>query len=228
MVTEAKAIDQWTDVVETRAKDQWRRLRNARSSSWARRRELGREIRAKARFLQHTARAIEAHVAAAIADPNFDSAGGEVQGAFSLELVGCIAGREHFNTDLGGNDERIWIRGLGVAIGMKPTSIGNFDSLASDDLRLNRGFTAQALNEHSSDFGRFKIVRLRGSRAHEDFAVAVGLDAEILVLIEQRVVEDLLPAFEQKSLLGGKAYGAHGVDSEDVFTWGLSGWPKPL
>ena len=177
---------------------------------------MGREIRAKARFLQHTARAIEGHTAAAIADPNFDSTGGEVQGAFLFELVGCIAGREHFNTDLGGNDERIWIRGLGVAIGVKPTSIGNFDSLVSDDLRLNRGFTAQALNEHRSDFGRFKIVRLRGSGAHEDFAVAVGLDAEILVLIKLRVVEDLLPAFEQKSLLGGKSYGAHGVGQENL------------
>jgi hypothetical protein len=119
---------------------------NARNSSSARWRQLGREIRAKARFLQHTARAIEGHIAAAIADPNFDRAGGEVQGAFLLELVRCIAGREHFNTDLRCNDERIWIRGLGVAIRMKPTSIGNLDSLASDDLRLNRGFTAQALN----------------------------------------------------------------------------------
>ena len=171
----------------------------------------GREIRAKSRFCQHTVRTVEGHIVVSVADPNFDSARSEIQTAFVLELVGCIAGREDFNADLGCNDKRIWIRSLGVAVRMKPTSIGNFDTLASDDLRLNCGFTAQALNKHGRDFSRFKIVRLRGSRAHEDFAVPVRLNAEILILIEFRIVEDLVPSFEQKSLLGGKSYGAHGV-----------------
>ena len=40
---------------------------------------------------------------------------------------------------------------------------------------------------------------------------AVRLDAEILILIEFRIVEDLVPTFEQKSFLGGKGHGAHGV-----------------
>ena len=61
------------------------------------RREPGREIRAKDRFLQHPARGIEVHVVVAIADPGFNRACGKIQGAFLLELVGCIAGREDFN-----------------------------------------------------------------------------------------------------------------------------------
>ena len=160
--------------------------------------------------MQHTAHTIEAHIVAAIADPDFESTCGEVQEGFLLKRVGCIARREDFNADLGSNDEGIWIRGLGVAVRMKPTSTGNLDPFASEDLRPNRGFTAQALNKHRSNFGRFKIVRFGWFRAHEDFAVSVGLDAEPLLLIELRVAKDLVPAFEQKSFLGGKDYVAHG------------------
>jgi hypothetical protein len=38
--------------------------------------------------------------------------------------IGRIVGREDFNADLRRNDKRIWIRRLGVAVRMKPTSIG--------------------------------------------------------------------------------------------------------
>ena len=54
----------------------------------------GREIRAKSGFCQHTVRTVEGHIVVSVADPNFDSARSEIQTAFVLELVGCIAGRE--------------------------------------------------------------------------------------------------------------------------------------
>ena len=113
-----------------------------------------------------------------ITNPDFGCAGLEIQGPFFVDFGGRIGRRKNLNTDLGRDGEELGIFGNLWAIGTEPGDIDSLDAIRGGQWTLRQGSTmGQQLIQEMNNVTLTTRVAESWRRAHEDVAMAIGLNA---------------------------------------------------